>query len=85
MSGATLDPLRDVRWKEFVDRVAGATIFHHPEWLRLIHDSYGLPVAACAVLDGKGSITAGFPVALVRIPFARSRLVAFRSPTHARR
>jgi hypothetical protein len=31
-----LDPLSDPRWLQFVDRVPGALIFHHPAWLRLV-------------------------------------------------
>jgi CelD/BcsL family acetyltransferase involved in cellulose biosynthesis len=76
-SGAVLDPLSDPRWRAFVDRADGATIFHHPSWIRLIHERYGYSVAACSLVAGDGSVVAGLPVALVRSPLARPRLVAF--------
>ena len=76
-SGAVLDPLGDPRWSAFVDRAAGATIFHHPAWLRVIHERYHYPVAACTVLGADGSVNAGLPMALVRTPLGRPRLVAF--------
>jgi CelD/BcsL family acetyltransferase involved in cellulose biosynthesis len=76
-SGAVLDPLGDPRWSAFVDRAAGANIFHHPAWLRVIHERYHYPVAACTVLGADGSVVAGLPMALVRTPLGRPRLVAF--------
>jgi CelD/BcsL family acetyltransferase involved in cellulose biosynthesis len=77
LAGAILDPVCDLRWKRFADAAGGATIFHHPAWLRLIAGRYGYPVAACAVLDGDGEIAAGLPVALVGSPLTGRRLVAF--------
>jgi CelD/BcsL family acetyltransferase involved in cellulose biosynthesis len=77
LSGALLHPLTDERWGAFADQAPGATIFHHSAWLRLIHERYHFPLAACVVLDGSGTVKAGFPVALVRNPLAGPRLVAF--------
>ncbi|HWH96180.1 MAG TPA: GNAT family N-acetyltransferase [Baekduia sp.] len=74
---AILHPLADSRWLAFVQTVPGATIFHHPAWLELVHARYGYPIAACCVLDARGSIAAGAPVALVRSPLSGRRLVAF--------
>jgi hypothetical protein len=48
---AVIDPAADPRWRAFVSRAAGATIFHHPAWLGLIHDRYRYPVAACCLLS----------------------------------
>jgi CelD/BcsL family acetyltransferase involved in cellulose biosynthesis len=76
-SGAVLDPLSDPRWLAFVGHAPGATIFHHPAWLRLIHRRYGYPVAACSVLDRAGSVVAGLPMALVSVPLRGRRIVAF--------
>ncbi len=55
----------------------GATIFHHPAWLELIHTRYRYAIAACCVLDGDGRVVAGVPVALVGSSLTGRRLVAF--------
>lgn len=41
----TLDPLRDVRWPEFVGRHQSASVFHSAPWLEAIRQTYGyIPV-----------------------------------------
>ncbi|MGC4053252.1 MAG: GNAT family N-acetyltransferase [Paludibaculum sp.] len=35
------DPLRDPRWNDFLAHAQGASIFHTPEWLRALEESYG--------------------------------------------
>lgn len=72
-----LHPSADPRWFGFVRTVPGATIFHHPAWLDLIHTRYHYAIAACCVLDGDGGIGAGLPIALVHSPLTGRRLVAF--------
>jgi CelD/BcsL family acetyltransferase involved in cellulose biosynthesis len=74
---ALVHPTVDPRWADFVARAHGATIFHHPAWLRLIHDRYRYPIAACCLLNPDGSVAAGLPVALVRNPVSGRHLVAF--------
>ena len=37
----TLDPLADRRWPEFLARHAEASVFHTPEWLQALQDTYG--------------------------------------------
>ena len=36
-----LDPLRDPRWREFLERQPQASVFHTPEWLRALERTYG--------------------------------------------
>jgi CelD/BcsL family acetyltransferase involved in cellulose biosynthesis len=74
---AVLHPVADPRWRRFVDETPGATIFHHPSWLQLIGSRYRYPLAACCLLDERGAITAGLPVALVSSRLMGRRLVAF--------
>lgn len=41
-----VDPLRDSRWAEFLQRHARASIFHTPAWLEALHRTYGYqPIA----------------------------------------
>ena len=73
---AVLDPVNDSRWRDFVDAVPGAGIFHHPTWLSVIQRRYGYPVAACSLLAADGSVQRGFPWRWCAPPSA-ARLVAF--------
>jgi Acetyltransferase (GNAT) domain len=65
-----MDPVADERWLELVRRAPGATVFHHPAWLRLLRDTYRYELSACVVGD------AGLPIAavtgrrLVALPFS---------------
>jgi len=71
-----LDPLSDPRWAQFVDRVPGTLIFHHPAWLRLVCGQYGYPVSAWVMTTPGGDVAAGLPVALLRSRLTGTRLVA---------
>jgi CelD/BcsL family acetyltransferase involved in cellulose biosynthesis len=70
-----IDPRTDPRWAAFVDEARGS-VFHHPEWLRLLHRTYGYEIAACCVADAAGRIRAGLPLARVTSPITGRRLVA---------
>ena len=59
---ATVLELTDPRWADFVARQPGATLFHHPEWARLLAKCYGLRAFAVATRDAAGEIRAGLPV-----------------------
>jgi CelD/BcsL family acetyltransferase involved in cellulose biosynthesis len=71
-----LDPLVDPRWQAFLDAAAGAAIFQHPAWLRLLRRRYGYEIYALAVVDDEGTIVAGLPVARVESRLTGRRLVA---------
>lgn len=71
-----LDPLSDPRWAQFVDRVPGTLIFHHPAWIRLVCGQYGYPVSAWVVTTSGGELAAGLPVALLRSRLTGTRLIA---------
>jgi CelD/BcsL family acetyltransferase involved in cellulose biosynthesis len=36
-----IDPVRDSRWREFLDRHPSASVFHTPNWLEALRRSYG--------------------------------------------
>lgn len=72
---ALIDPRHDPRWGRFVEATAEASIFHHPEWIGLLHRTYGYPLAACCVLRD-GEVQAGLPVARVESRITGRRLVA---------
>lgn len=72
----TIDPLTDRRWHEFVAGNRQSTIFHHVEWLRLLHAQYRYGMHATCVVDAGGEIVAGVPFAHVKSPLTGNRFVA---------
>jgi CelD/BcsL family acetyltransferase involved in cellulose biosynthesis len=73
---ALLDPTTDPAWSSFVESCPSASIFHHPEWVRLLRDQYGYELTAICVRDQRGGVAAGLPVARIRSALTGSRLVA---------
>ena len=53
-----------------------ATIFHHPAWLRLLHEQYGYEMLACGVVAAGDELAGGLPVARIRSRLTGKRLVA---------
>ena len=54
-----LDPTTDPRWEELLASRAG-DIFHSPPWLRVLRDTYDLPIEARVLLADSGEPIAGF-------------------------
>lgn len=77
MTTALLDPLDDPRWMRLIACAPQASAFHHPAWMRLVGRHYRYPLAAPAVLDARGEVLAGLPVALVASRLTGRRIVAF--------
>ena len=72
----TLDPIADGRWQAFVERMPDAMIFHHPAWMRLLHEQYGYEMLACCAVDAGDEIVGGLPAARIRSRLTGTRLVA---------
>lgn len=72
----TIHPLADPRWAELVAASDGALPFHHPAWLRLLHEQYGYELIACCAEAPNGDLTGGLPLARIDSRLTGSRLVA---------
>jgi len=79
LAGATaadvIDPLADPRWARLVAAAPDASVFHHPEWLALLHRQYGYRMLACCIGADAGEPTAGLPLALISSRLTGRRLV----------
>ncbi len=65
MSVAHIDPLSDARWLAFLEQAPGASIFHHPAWLKILADTYNFsPV--CLVATEAQQIVGLLPLMEVR-------------------
>lgn len=75
MRAEVLDPRTDERWREFVGRAPGATIFHDPGWMRLLSERYRYDFEACCLVDGD-RVAGGLPWARIESRLTGRRLVA---------
>jgi CelD/BcsL family acetyltransferase involved in cellulose biosynthesis len=69
-------PLESPAWGAFVERMPGATPFHHPAWAGTIAGSYdfnGFGLALRGSSADGGEHVAGLPVIELRSPFTRRR------------
>lgn len=61
-----VSPLEDPRWAGLVAGRRDATVFHHPAWLRALHEEYGRPVWGLGCEDADGALQAGMPLMWTR-------------------
>lgn len=76
-----LDPCSSSEWTQFVHAHPGATVFHHPAWLRVIRETYGYPMFAVCMKRG-GRICSALPFAEVRSALTGHRLVSLPFSDH---
>lgn len=56
-----INPIEDKRWIQFISTHPESTIFHHPNWLKVLNRQYGFKVFAVCTIDEKENITSGIP------------------------
>ena len=77
----TLDPLTDRRWPEFLARHSQASVFHSPEWLRALRDSYGYEPIVFTTNKG-GDLENGVVFCHIRSWITGNRLVSVPFSDH---
>ncbi len=65
MNLMSIDPRTDPRWEKLVGRT-DSSVFHSPDWLMVLTDTYGFDLSAYVVIDEAGEPTAGMPFSRVR-------------------
>ena len=55
------------RWLAYTHGMDSLTVFHHPQWLRVLERQYALKGAFLSLLDESGGFLAGIPVVLKRV------------------
>jgi len=76
-----VDPVTDSRWAKFVFQDRNSSIFHRPEWLKSLRDTYGYPCLAFALSNAK-EITDALVFCEVRSWITGSRLVSLPFSDH---
>lgn len=70
ISKVTVDPVRDERWKQLLNRYE-SDVFHSPAWLSVLEKSYGFKTEALVLMNEKGEAYAGFAYCLIEDIFAK--------------
>jgi hypothetical protein len=77
-----IDPLKDNRWVDSVDRHPESSIFHTTEWLSALVRTYGFePVAATSTEPG-AALEDGIPLCRVRSIHKGNRIVSLPFSDH---
>jgi hypothetical protein len=66
----------DPRWLEFISSCSSTNIFHHPDWMELMHHCYGYSASVLAIFDTDGQICAGLPFMQIGNPLIGYRWVS---------
>lgn len=61
MNIARIDPITDPLWQDLIATHPLSSVFHSPDWMRVLVDTYGFEVQACIALDDTGAPVAGIP------------------------
>lgn len=82
MTVYTLDPLRDARWAEFVDRHESASVFHTVPWLQAIRRTYGYSAVVYTTNPPDSRLTNGVVLCQIRSWLTGRRLVSLPFSDH---
>src|SRR5215470_3524849 len=77
-----IDPLRDPRWAEMVERHPRASVFHSPGWLEALRRTYGYEPVAYTTSAPRSDLINGLVVCRVRSPLTGRRIVSLPFSDH---
>jgi len=77
-----IDPLRDPRWAEFVQRHPRASVFHTPGWLNALQRTYGYEPVAYTTSTPRSELTNGLVACRVRSSLTGKRIVSLPFSDH---
>jgi Acetyltransferase (GNAT) domain len=77
-----IDPLTDLRWREFLCGNPQASVFHTREWLQALYRTYGHKPAALTTSGPCGELANALVFCRVRSPLTGSRLVSLPFSDH---
>src|SRR5436853_1814942 len=78
----SLDPLRDPRWPEFVQRHPRASVFHTPGWLEALRRTYGYEPIVYTTSPPRAELTNGLVFCRVRSWLTGNRVVSLPFSDH---
>lgn len=78
----TLNPMFDPRWPDFLAGHPQASVFHSPEWLRALLDTYGYRPIVLTTTPPNSPLENGIVFAVVKTWLIRQRLVSLPFSDH---
>lgn len=82
MSVYKIDPLRDPRWRELVNRHPFGCVFHSPAWLEALHRTYRYEQVVFTTSSPTCPLVNGLAVCLVRSWLTGGRMVSLPFSDH---
>ncbi|HTC46975.1 MAG TPA: GNAT family N-acetyltransferase [Candidatus Aquilonibacter sp.] len=82
MTVYTIDPIRDTRWAEFIDRHDSASVFHSLPWLEAIQRTYGYTPVVYTTSPPSSPLSNGIVVCQVRSWLTGRRMVSVPFADH---
>jgi hypothetical protein len=61
-----INPIKDSRWLEFINKFPRSNIFHHPSWLKLLSIQYKFDTFAICSIDADETIKAALPLCEIK-------------------
>lgn len=77
-----IDPTRDVRWAEFVEKHPKASVFHTVGWLKALRSTYGYKPVAFTTSPPSGELKNGLVFCLIESWLTGRRLVSLPFSDH---
>lgn len=77
-----IDPVRDPRWREFLDRHPSASIFHTPAWLEALRRTYGYTSTVLTTSPPRSELSSGLVHCRVDSWLTGKRLVSLPFSDH---
>jgi hypothetical protein len=78
------DPISDPRWMEFANRHPDSSIFHTPEWMKALQQTYGFTPAGITTSPPHSEFTNGIAFCRVQSIVTGNRLVSLPFSDHCR-
>ena len=82
MTVYTLDPLKDPRWKEFVEAHPAASVFHTPPWLEALRLTYGYEPVVFTTSPPQSRLTNGIAFCRISSWLTGRRMVSLPFADH---
>jgi CelD/BcsL family acetyltransferase involved in cellulose biosynthesis len=79
---SVIDPLRDVRWKEFVASHSRSSVFHSSRWLRALRNAYGYDPVVITASPFRTHLTNGIVFCRIKSWLTGSRFVSLPFSDH---
>ena len=77
-----VDPLRDPRWVELLERHPKASVFHSPGWLEALHRTYGYHLDVVTTSPPKGELENGLVFCKINSWLTGRRMVSLPFSDH---